>query len=190
MRQVRGLMTDTVRRLCLTVALALTTAASGQNAKPSFSITISGPTEVKAGAESYVDIVVENVSNHGITFGWDGGGKRHAQSNFDIDIRDFAGKVPAHAPDYRKPRFLNIMYTDLKPGEKLKFRLDLHEVFELTPGKYTVQLSHRENDFAMYGPEKPEDANVPGHKEIPWNVPSPNSNLKVDSNTITIKVTP
>ena len=183
-------MTDTIRRLCLTVALALTTAASGQNGKPSFSITISGPSEVNAGSPSYVDIVVENVTNHRITFGWDGRGEKHAQSNFDIDIRDFAGKVPAYAPDYRKARFLNIMYTHLEPGEKLTFRLDLHEVFELTPGKYTVQLSHYENAFAMYGPEKPEDANVPGHKEVPWNVPSPNSNLKVDSNTITTTVTP
>jgi hypothetical protein len=184
-------MTRTVRRLCLTVALALTTAASGQNAKPSFSIMISGPSEVKAGSASYVDIVVENVSNRRITFGWDGLGARHAQSSFDIDIRNFAGKIPAYTPDYRKqPRNMRPMYTDLKPGEKLKFRLDLHEVFELTPGKYTLQLSHHENDFAMSGPEKPEDANVPGHKEVPWNEPSPNSNLKVDSNTITIAVTP
>lgn len=171
-------MTDTVRRLCLTIALALTTAASGQNANPSFSITISGPSEVKAGSASYVDIVVENVSNHQITFGWDGRGARHAQSCFDIDIRDFAGKVPSYTPDYRtQARNIRPRYTGLKPDEKLTFRLDLHEVFELTPGKYTVQLSHHENDFSLYGQ---------GWK----NEPNPNSNLKVDSNTIAITVTP
>lgn len=177
MRQRTGLMTDTVRRLCLTMALALTTAASGQSAKPSFSITISGPTEVKAGSASYLDIVVENVSNHRIMFGYDGA-IHHAQSSFAISIRDFAGKVPAYIPDYRKQaHYMNVRYTDLEPGEKLKFRLDLHEVFELTPGKYTVHLSHNENSFATYGPD--------------WkNEPSPNSNLKVDSNTITITVTP
>lgn len=125
-----------------------------------------------------MDIVAENVSNHRITFGWDGRGERHAQSIFAIDIRDFAGKVPAYIPGYRKQaHYMNVMYTDLEPGEKLKFRLDLHEVFELTPEKYTVQLSRHENSFATYGPD--------------WkNEPSPNSNLKVDSNTITITVTP
>jgi len=174
----RMIMTDTVRRLCLTGALALTTAALGQNAKPSFSITISGPSEVKAGAASYVDIVVENISSHQIMFGWDGRGERHAQSCFAIDIHDLAGKVPAYIPDYRKQaHYMNVMYTHLEPGEKLTFRLDLHEVFELTPGKYTVQLSRHENAFATYGPD--------------WkNEPSPNSNLKVDSNTITMTVTP
>jgi len=171
-------MTDTVRRLCLTVALALTTTALSQNAKLSFSITISGPSEVKAGSASYVDIEVENVSNHRITFGWDDRGEKHAQSCFAIDIHDFAGKVPAYTPDYRKQaRYMNVIDTHLEPEEKLKFRLDLREVFELTPGKYTVQLSRHENSFAMYGPD--------------WkNEPSPNSNLKVDSNTIAITVTP
>ena len=69
-------------------------------------------------------------------------------------------------------------------------------MFELTPGKYTVQLSRSENAFAMYGWERREYTDLgPNHKAAPGPPPpiyepSPNTNLEVKSNMITVSVVP
>jgi hypothetical protein len=84
----------------------------------------------------------------------------------------------------------------LKPGETLKISVDLCKMFELPPSRYTVQLSRFENAFALYGSGRREDTDLgPDHKidphpPVPIYEPSPNSNLEVKSNTITLTVIP
>jgi len=68
-------------------------------------------------------------------------------------------------------------------------------MFEFTPSEYSVQLSRFENDFALYGSLKREntDSGAKNHVEQHPPVifePSPNSNLKVTSNKITVTVVP
>jgi hypothetical protein len=94
------------------------------------------------------------------------------------------------------PQFGKVTYSKLKPGEALKLSIDLCKMFELTPGKYTVQLSRSENAFAMYGWERREYTDLgPNHKAAPGPPPpiyepSPNTNLEVKSNMITVSVVP
>jgi hypothetical protein len=94
------------------------------------------------------------------------------------------------------PQFVKPTYLKLAPGETLKLSIDLYKMFELTPGKYTVRLSRFENAFALYGSDRREDTDLgPNHKidphpPVPIYEPSPNSNLEVKSNTLTITVGP
>jgi hypothetical protein len=94
------------------------------------------------------------------------------------------------------PQFGKVTYSKLKPGEALKLSIDLCKMFELTPGKYTVQLSRSENAFAMHGWERREYTDLgPNHKAAPGPPPpiyepSPNTNLEVKSNMITVSVVP
>jgi hypothetical protein len=68
-------------------------------------------------------------------------------------------------------------------------------MFELVPGKYTVQLSRFENAFAVYGSTKREDTDSGSKRKDQSGPPvlyepSPNSNLEIKSNTVTVIVVP
>ena len=177
------------------VALAMVVTGLAQDAKPSFSITISAPERVKVGSAIELSIIVKNIADHPIVLGSDG--LTHNETNFTYDVRDSAGNVPADTP-YMKgpgPQFVKPTYSKVAPGETLKLSIDLCKMFEFTPGKYTVQLSRFENAFALYGSLKRGDADsgakhdAEQHPPVIYE-PSPNSNLEVKSNAITVTVGP
>jgi hypothetical protein len=175
--------------------LAMAIASFASNAKPAFTITISAPASVKLGSAIEMSIIVKNVADHPIVLGSDG--LTHNETNFTYDVRDAAGTIPSATP-YMKgpgPSFFKMTYSKLAPGEMLKLSIDLCKMFEFTPGKYTVQLSRFENDFALGGKPKGADAGVgPPHNFVQKPPvlfePSPHSNLKVTSNKITVTVVP
>jgi hypothetical protein len=157
---------------------------SSQTAKPSFSITITAPPAIKAGAEAKVEIEVKNISNHAITFGADD--LSHSEKNFAFEVRDSAGKL---APETRYMKAVNgeeqgpgpqmvilnhLGSATLKPGETLKGTANLAELFELQPGQYTVQLWRAEGDHTIIDPAKPRPATGP----------------TVKSNIVTVSVNP
>jgi hypothetical protein len=190
---VRTLIKGSLVSTAMTLAMVVTTF--GQNPKPSFSITISAPQSVKTGSTVDLDIVVKNVADHPIVLGSDG--LTHNETNFTYDVRDPAGNAPSDTP-YMKgpgPQFGKLTYSKLAPGETLKLGIDLCKMFEFAPGKYTVQLSRFENAFAVYGSMKRGDADsgakhdTEQHPPVIYE-PSPNSNLEVKSNTITVTVGP
>jgi hypothetical protein len=189
---VRILIKGSVVSTVITLAMVVTALAQGP--KPSFSITISAPESVKVGSTVELDIVVKNIADHPIVFG--SYGLTHNETNFTYDVRGSAGNVPSDTPYMNGPgpQFGKDTYSNLKPEETLKLSIDLCKMFELTPGKYTVQLSHFENAFALYGSGRREDSDLgPNHKidprpPVPVYEPSPNSNLEVKSNTITVTV--
>jgi hypothetical protein len=140
-----------MRRFLLFVVVGLTGISVGQSIAPALAITITGPTIVKVGSRAKIDIVVTNQSNRTILYGSDSPG--HGERNFIFDVRDSFGK-PATKTQYFKavtgedqgpgPQIMilgKLVEFSLKPGGTVKDTANLSELFDLKPGKYTVQLS-------------------------------------------------
>lgn len=163
--------------LNITVVLLLSLTVSAEGAKPYFSVTISAPQSIKAGAEAIVNIAVTNTSNSATVFS-DGHSEDQGEFECDFNVLTSEGKS---APETRYMKAVKgedqgpgpqlvistkSLSTRLAPGQALKFTADINKLFDLAPGKYTVQLSR----FESAGAEHP--------------------GVTVKSNTITVTVVP
>jgi hypothetical protein len=149
--------------LLLNIAVVLTVSltALAESTKPYFSVTISAPQRVKAGGAAIVSIAVTNTSKSTTAFS---SGFREDQGEFECDFNVLASDGK-QAPETRYMKAIKgkdqgpgpqlvtntkSLSTRLAPGEALKFSADLNKLFDLAPGKYTVQLSHFESAWAEH----------------------------------------
>jgi hypothetical protein len=119
-----------------------------QEKEPQFSITISAPQTVKAGATVPLVIAVKNISTAQIGFLTDVSSA--LVFDFLFHVQDSDGKEPLETPYYQEAQGKDPHTTvssrlhkgnSLSPGETLKLNMDLTQLFDFRPGKYTIQLS-------------------------------------------------
>ena len=147
-----------MRRLLAVVSLSTVCAlavpfAVGQVMPPTqvpISLTINAPSsEVKAGSEFKLDVVMTNTSDEQV-------GLTTWPDDFRVDVLDSEGRVVGKAREpgesTTNPKARNVLRKSSSPGLTLSphgvFRLqeDLSKEFDLSkPGKYTVQATR------MYG---------------------------------------
>jgi hypothetical protein len=145
--------------------LALLSFGWAQEKEPPFSITISAPQTVKAGATVSLSITVKNISSSQIRFATDI--SEAMALNFLFKVQDSEGKDALETPYYQAVvgkdphRFVFSRmhsYPALSPGETLKLKTDLTQFFDFKPGEYTIQLSRPEShpptprEPTLYGP--------------------------------------
>jgi hypothetical protein len=130
--------------------LAPTIAATQVTPSPPVSVTISAPSsDVKAGSELKLDVVVTNTSDEQV-------GLTTWPEDFRVDVLDSNGKVvgkaqePGGSTTNRKalnfPAQGSSQGITLAPHGVFRLREDLSKEFDLSkPGKYTVQA------IRMYG---------------------------------------
>jgi hypothetical protein len=163
------------------------TASFGQTSHAPLSLSISAPAStVKAGSDVRVDITATNISDHDLDFGTEVG-KAQAEKDFDIDVRDSAGKEPTETeyglllhgkskgPFGRGGSFKTMR---LKPGQNYQDYSILNRVYDLTPGTYTIQASRRDSEnkagVKSNTPHRNDHRRDRGtHGFCPYNQPSP-----------------
>jgi hypothetical protein len=146
--------------LLLNIAVILTVSltATAESAKPYFSVTISAQQSVKASGAAIVNIAVTNMSKS--TTAFSSGFAGEFERDFNVLASDGrqapetrymkAVKGQDQGPGPQLVINTRSLSTRLAPGEALKFSADLNKLFDLAPGKYTVQLSHFENAWAEH----------------------------------------
>jgi hypothetical protein len=141
--------------LLLATTLLLSALSPAQVAPPVFSISISvEPTVAKAGTPIELAVTLTNVSNHQISVAQEKGGK--AEFDYRIDVRNSSN---TNAPDtnYHKkvkgqetsdvtPLLRSWGFLQVDPGKTLKDHVDLTRLFQLAPGKYTVQVERTDDE--------------------------------------------
>jgi len=156
----RPLLSDTawVAGLTLLIAAIATGACLGQTSPETkspalpFTLTISGPAEVKTGSGVEVRVKITNTSTREIdagTFYVDG-----VDTGYTYDVRDSAGN-----PAQKKSIVMSgsIRLAKLKPGGSVEKGTLVSRIFDMTrPGQYEIQLSR-----AVGGPK---DAVVKSNK--------------------------
>ena len=172
-------------RWCLLAVtpLALLLLAQAQEKQPPFSIAISASQAVKAGSTVWLGIAVKNISGSRIDMEMASG----VNFNFLFSVRDLEGKKAPETPLYEAiqgeephtsphisvfPRWSHLP-TWLSPDETLYFNTDVGRLFELKPGKYTIQLGRPQGPGAAVGVQRPNQ-----------------SEPVITSNTINLTVTP
>jgi len=146
----RPLLSDTawVAGLTLLIAAIATGACLGQTSPETkspalpFTVTITGPSEIKTGVEVDVRVTITNTSNHDVSAGSfyvDG-----VDTGYTYDVRDSAGN-----PAQKKSIVMSgsIKFGRLKPGESAEEGTLVNRVFNMTrPGRYTIQVSRQVGD--------------------------------------------
>jgi hypothetical protein len=155
-----------LRKAALLIAvlgLAGFDAAQAQDVAPApFSITISSPhIVVKAGSDVYVDIRMTNTSTADVYYAVGAG------PVFQIEVHDTQGKRAPEGPlGFRahRPRAISrLIARTLKPGETYEVKGSLNSLYDLSnPGTYVIQAQRMD----------------------------PQSKVLVNSNTISVTVTP
>lgn len=123
--------------------------ALDSNVRPTFSIEVSGSSNVKARAPITVNITATNISNRVIAFdALSVAGER----NFNIDVAAADGRRPpetlllkAIRGEYQGPGPQlvlggQLVQRDLAPGATLKWNVDVTKLYKLQPGTYTVRV--------------------------------------------------
>jgi hypothetical protein len=133
-----------MKKLLFLVPL-LTVFVRAQAASPAqpFSITISGPEEVKAGADIEINIQLTNSSDHEINLieFYENG----VNLSYSYDVRDEKGVLREKKSKRRsggsvKPR-------TVKVGESIEAGTLVSRVFDMSqPGQYVIQVSHAISD--------------------------------------------
>jgi len=137
--------------ILLFVAVTLQQTGLAQTAQPRYSITISAAnTTVKAGREVRIHIVQNNTTDKEQPFWLEGNPAYHGEYLYLIDVRQSDGKKPSRSKyfqsltddtgNFRGGVALNGGLVMKKPGEAITSSIDLNELYELTPGKYAVQV--------------------------------------------------
>ncbi|MFZ0136270.1 MAG: hypothetical protein WAK89_04375 [Candidatus Sulfotelmatobacter sp.] len=134
-------MQISTKTLFLATGLAVSCMGFAQDLKPSFTISISAPSTLKAGSSAILYITLTNISNRSITLST--GNDTEGEMNFDIDVRDSEGKRAVSRPE-AWPLSGHLGHVNLKPGEKLKSSADIGKLFDIKPGTYRIQLSRSE----------------------------------------------
>jgi len=121
-----------------------------QSSKPTFSISLTADKDInKVGSEVRVKATVTNISNSKIALGRSMDDR--GEFEFAIDVHNDKGTVPP-LTEYGRgviKHEIPVMvpyggYSNLQPGETFKSELIVTKLFELSPGKYTVQLERTE----------------------------------------------
>ena len=103
-----------------------------------FTITISGPTEVKTGAGVEIKIRLTNISNHELKLPvfWSNG----LDTSYMYDVHDYKGNS---VEKKNKGRFTGSVWeTTVQPGKNLEDEILVSKIFEINkPGQYVVQVS-------------------------------------------------
>lgn len=156
-------MRSLAKILLLTVALAIYGVALAQTPTPQRSFTFDISVEqdaFKVGSQIAVKIQLKNTSDHDITRTslphWDTDGEL---IGFRPIVRDAQGKEPPltkwgrmalHRPpldDHDPPLVLNAVgLVAMHPGEILKTEISLNALYDLVPGKYTVQVQYYDDE--------------------------------------------
>jgi len=140
--------------------LALLSSGRAQEQQPSFSITISAPQAVKAGAPVPLYITVKNISGSRISIDMAMGGA--VDFDFVFNAQDSEGKKAPETSFYKEVqgkdphivRFARLHIPNLlAPGETLTFNTDLTRLFDFKPGKYTIQLNRPQS--SVFVPSQP-----------------------------------
>jgi len=138
------------------IVLAQTTPKS---TKTPFSVTISATqTVMKAGAEVRINVVLTNISDREIYINVSGG---PGELDYTVSVLDRSGH---EAPETKYLRALrgedasdpgetttlvvarSFGLRDVKPGETFRSSIDLGKLYDLQPGKYTIQLERIEEE--------------------------------------------
>ncbi|MGA9511658.1 MAG: hypothetical protein WBV55_23750 [Candidatus Sulfotelmatobacter sp.] len=159
-------MQTRLRGCLLTVtSLALLSPGQAQEKQPSFSLTISAPQTVKAGAAVPLGITAKNLSSTPIRFAIDI--SNNLAFDFLFSVKDSEGEDALETPYFQAVEgkdphttYHSRMHKDpsLSPGETLKLNMDLTQLFDFKPGKYTIQLSRPQSHLptpmepTLYGP--------------------------------------
>lgn len=136
---------------CMFLASALLFAATvtnAQEAKPSFTLTLSAKTaEFRAGNDVWIDIIQANISSKPISCSSQG--YDFVNHKYHYEVRDEDGKLAENAvrpnmelepEDYQPCKLL--------PGESGLDSIKLNRVYKLDrPGKYTVQVFRFDPDL-------------------------------------------
>jgi len=191
--------------LASTAILAASASVQAQEGKPEFSIAISAPESVKAGAPQIIlNATVTNITDHPIAL--DSAGC--LEQDFTVDVRNAQGKSPVKTP-YMKaitgedqgpgPQVViatgSLFVRDLKPGEIWKMSTDLNYLYDhLPPGEYTVTLSRPDYQVSLYRLVWSTMKDNPEHKQPDPSQPNPRPGplpkAVAKSNTITLTVLP
>jgi len=172
-----------MRTLLITFLLAFTfTAAAGQSAKPPFSIEISAPKIVKAGAPIEIKVVLTNTSDHSIDF--------RAHEPEEVNYRTEVFKSDGRREDYTTHgQFLATGSCKLQGGEAKGVPSCIGNygpsvLVSLRPsGKYTASIDVTDQ-FRL---NKPGDYSIRVSRSTAGD---PEKRITVTSNTITVTVTP
>jgi hypothetical protein len=127
-----------------------------QSAQPRYSLTISAmKTTVKAGSELRVKIVQENTTAKDQMFWIENVAGLHGEYLYLIDLLQLDGKKTPRSKYFREVRdeadnFMpgtasNGAFIWKKPGEVIVSSIDLNELYELRPGKYTVRVFQKDD---------------------------------------------
>lgn len=187
-----------VRMLALVlIAVAYQQVIWAQTPVARYSITISLPNAtIKAGSEARVQVVQKNTTNQDQPF-WD---EKVAGLNGEylylIDVLQSDGTKPQSTKYFREVRddagnFLpgtagNGWLITKRPGETITSSFDLNELYELKPGKYTVQVSQRDNVSKISSML----SSAIGRRTAQVSQADDIATVVVKSNILTVKVTP
>jgi hypothetical protein len=145
-----------VRALTLfLIAAASPEIGLAQTAQPRYSITIStAKTTVKAGADVRIQIVQKNTTDRDQPFWIEKSAKLHGEYIFSINLTRADGNevhkseyfrgVRDEAGNFRPGVATGGGIIIEKPGDSFASSIDLNELYELTPGKYAVQVYVRD----------------------------------------------
>ncbi len=148
-------------------------AGSAQSPRPRYSIAVSAEkATVRTGSELRLKIVQKNTTDKDQPFWIEGNPESHGEYLYLIDVRQSDGKeaprskyfrgVRDDAGNFRGGIALSGGLINVKPGAAITSSIDLNKLYDLKPGRYTVQVY--QNDSIAH--------------------------LTVKSNTITVTVTP
>jgi len=141
------------RRALLVIAILFAidgrSAQSGpptQSSKPTFSISLTAEKDVnRVGSEVRVKAIVTNISTAKILL--DRSLSDRGEFEFDINIHNDRGDIPP-LTEYGRAVIKHEIpvivpdggHSNLQPGETFKSEVIVTKLYDLSPGKYTVQL--------------------------------------------------
>jgi hypothetical protein len=135
-----------LRNFCLPTLLCAQMASAAQNP---FSISITGPSQVRVGEAARIRVRITNITTNLITFS-----ETAVVCDYKIEVRDQGGALVQDTP--MKHQFscsgglvitARNMLVMLRPRESYEEAINLSEWNNMTaPGSYTVRVGHRRND--------------------------------------------
>ena len=157
---------NSFRRLLLVAATA--GCALGQGAKPIRPVTVTISTEtptIKAGSVLEIKAELTNVSDLEVDCSEGISNMSGQSNNWLLDVRDVkGGKVPRKSYEHEELASVKILFHSLKPKESLTASIIVSRQYDLSPGKYSIQVTRAipDEDGALRR-ESPPHARVKGN---------------------------
>jgi hypothetical protein len=128
----------------------------GQLAQPRYTLTvIAVKPMVKVGSELRLQIIQKNTTDKDQPFWVENAARLHGEYLHLIEVRQSDGKQPLRSKYFREVKdeagnFVpgtasNGALIAKKPGEAIVSSIDLNELYELKPGKYTVRVFQKDD---------------------------------------------